>query len=139
MYKEFKKFILRGNVVDLAVGIVIGAAFTSVVNSIVKDLITPLVASIYHQQQFSNAFFSFRGSKFLYGDFVNALISFLIVAAVVFFLVVQPINKLNELAMRGKGTDEPSTKKCGYCFSVIPREATRCPSCTSQLTNKKAA
>lgn len=139
MYKEFKKFILRGNVVDLAVGIVIGAAFTSVVNSVVKDLITPLVASIYHQQQFSNAFFSFRGSKFLYGDFVNAFISFLIVAAVVFFLVVQPINKLNELAMRGKETDEPSTKKCDFCLSTIPAKATRCPDCTSKLSIKKTA
>lgn len=138
MLNEFKKFILRGNVVDLAVGIVIGAAFTSVVNSLVKDLITPLVASIYHQQQFSDAYFTVAGSKFLYGDFINAAISFLIVAAVVFFLVVQPINKLNEIAMRSKGTEEPTTKKCPECLSVIPKDAARCKFCTSKLAKKSS-
>src|SRR5665213_3164120 len=99
MFKEFRKFILRGNVVDLAVGIVIGAAFTSVVNSLVANVITPLISTIYGGHEFSKAVFHLRGNVFGYGAVINAIISFLIVAAVVFFFVVQPINKLNELAI----------------------------------------
>jgi large conductance mechanosensitive channel len=138
MFKEFRKFILRGNVVDLAVGIVIGAAFTSVVNAVVSNIITPLIAVIYGGHEFSKAVFHFRGNLFGYGAVINAVISFVIVAAVVFFFVVQPINKLNELAIRRKDTEEPETKKCPHCLSVIPKEATRCKFCTSKLEAEEA-
>ncbi|HET6864222.1 MAG TPA: large conductance mechanosensitive channel protein MscL [Candidatus Saccharimonadales bacterium] len=139
MFKEFRKFILRGNVVDLAVGVVLGAAFNGVVQAFVKDMITPLVSAISGgHTQFKDYSFPFRGQLFTYGDFINTLISFLIVAAVVFFFVVQPINKLTELAARRKDTEEPTTKKCEFCLSEIPREATRCKFCTSKLSVKKA-
>lgn len=138
MFKEFRKFILRGNVVDLAVGIVIGAAFTSVVNSLVVNVITPLIATIYGGHEFSKAALHFRGNIFGYGAVINAMISFIIVAAVVFFFVVQPINKLNELAIRRKDTEEPETKKCEYCLSVVPKDATRCKFCTSKLLEGKS-
>lgn len=133
MFKEFKKFILRGNVVDLAVGVAIGAAFTSVVNALVKDIVTPLVTAIYGGQELTNAKFTLRGSSFLYGDLINAAVSFIIVAAVIFFLVVQPINKLSELAFGGKSTGEEGTKKCPHCLGKIPKEATKCMFCTSKL------
>ncbi|HVC36290.1 MAG TPA: large conductance mechanosensitive channel protein MscL [Candidatus Dormibacteraeota bacterium] len=133
MFKDFKKFILRGNVVDLAVAVVIGAAFNGIINSMVKDLITPLVGAVYKQKQLADAHFSFRGSQFLYGDLINAIISFLIIALVVFFLVVQPINKLIALSNRDKGTDEPTTKKCAECLSVVPKAASRCAFCTIRL------
>jgi large conductance mechanosensitive channel len=138
MFKEFRKFILRGNVVDLAVGIVIGAAFTSVVNSIVSNLITPLISVIYGGHQLAKASFHFKGNEFVYGAVINSLISFLLVAVVVFFFVVQPINKLTELTTSKKETEEESTKKCEYCLSVIPADATRCKFCTSKLEAKKA-
>ncbi len=133
MFKEFKKFILRGNVVDLAVAVVIGAAFNAVVQSFVKDMITPLVSAFYKQQKFSEAYFIFRGSRFMYGDFVNNFISFFIIAAVVFFFVVQPINKVVTIANRRATTPEPSTKKCPECLSAIPKDAKRCAFCTSVL------
>src|SRR6185437_15499177 len=97
MLKNFREFIMRGNVVDLAVAVVIGAAFNAVVQSLVKDLITPLIAAVGGQPNFSGLTFTLHNSKFLYGDFINAVISFLILATVVFFLVVQPLNKLNNL------------------------------------------
>ena len=134
MFKEFKKFILRGNVVDLAVAVVVGAAFNAVVQSFVKDMITPLVSAFYQQQKFSEAYFTFRGSHFLYGDFVNNFISFFIIAAVVFFFVVQPINKVVTISNRKNTTPEPSTKKCPECFSIIAKEASRCAFCTAKLT-----
>jgi len=133
MLKEFRKFILRGNVVDLAVGIVIGAAFTSVVNAVVKDVITPLIALIYNDSQFSDNYLTIHNTRFLYGDLINSIISFLIVAAVVFFFVVEPINKLTDLASRGKGEKEPDEKTCPYCLSTVPIESTRCRFCTSTL------
>lgn len=138
MLNEFKKFILRGNVVDLAVGVVIGAAFNSVIQALVKDLITPVIAAIGGTKHFADASFTIHNSVFLYGDFINTLISFLIVAVAVFFAVVQPINKLSELANRAKGTVEPTTKKCPFCLSVIPKQATRCPDCTSRLEDQKS-
>jgi large conductance mechanosensitive channel len=109
MLNDFKKFLLRGNVVDLAVAVVIGAAFTAVVTALVKDIITPLIAAIGGKPDFSNLFFTLHGSKFMYGDFINAFISFLIMAAVVFFFVVQPINQLVKLATRNqkKAADAP--------------------------------
>jgi large conductance mechanosensitive channel len=136
MLKEFKQFVLRGNVIDLAVAVVIGAAFNSVVQGLVKDFITPLVGAIYQQKQFANAAFHFRGSTFLYGDFINVLISFLIIAFVVFFLVVQPINKLIALSKRNETPPAPNTKKCPECYSEIPIKATRCAFCTTKLPAK---
>ena len=138
MLKEFRKFILRGNVVDLAVGVVIGAAFNGVVQALVKDMITPILSAFGGTSHFENSSFTIHHSQFLYGDFLNTLISFLIVAAAVFFLVVQPINKLTDMTMRRKTTDEPTTKKCGFCLSEVPKEATRCKFCTSKLEAEKA-
>lgn len=134
MLSEFKKFILRGNVVDLAVAVVVGAAFNSVVQGIVKDLITPLIAAIGGKQNFSSLSFKLHGSVFMYGDVVNLIISFIIIAAVVFFLVVQPINKLQALANRGKAPEESTERKCPECLSSIPKAAKRCAFCTSRVT-----
>src|SRR6266576_5265580 len=103
---EFKKFLIRGNVVDLAVAVVIGAAFTAVVTALVKDLITPLIAAVGGQPNFSNLVFTIHGSRFMYGDFINALISFAIMPAVVFFFVVQPVNHLIKLATRNQKKEE---------------------------------
>lgn len=139
MFNEFKKFILRGNVVDLAVGIVVGSAFTSVVNAFVRDVINPLVPTTTGQSEFAKRTFIVHGVKFPYGDLVTNIITFILVAAVVFFLVVQPINKLSELSNRSKDTPEESTRKCPHCYSVIPKEASRCKFCTSKLEPIKAA
>ncbi|HVA96319.1 MAG TPA: large conductance mechanosensitive channel protein MscL [Candidatus Acidoferrales bacterium] len=128
----FKKFILRGNVVDLAVGVVIGAAFNSVVASLVKGFFTPIIAIVTGNHNFSALYFSVNGVQVHYGDFINALISFLIIAAVVYFFVVLPMNKLQQLSRSGK-TIDPTTKKCPYCFSEINIKATRCPFCTAVL------
>lgn len=137
MLNEFKKFILRGNVVDLAVGIVVGSAFTSVVNAFVKDVINPLVPTTSGQSEFAKRYFTIHHSKFLYGDLLINLLTFILIAAVVFFLVVQPINKLAEFAIRSKDTPEETTRKCPHCLSVVPKEATRCKFCTSKLNAKK--
>jgi large conductance mechanosensitive channel len=133
MFNEFKKFILRGNVVDLAVGIVVGSAFTGVVNAFVRDVINPLVPTTAGQSEFAKRYFMIHHSKFLYGDLVINILSFLIVAAVVFFLVVQPINKLSEISIRSKDTPEDSTRKCPHCLSVIPAQASRCKFCTAKV------
>jgi len=138
MLNEFKKFILRGNVVDLAVGIVVGSAFTSVVNSFVRDIVNPLVPTNTGQSEFAKRYFEIHHSKFLYGDLLINILSFMIVAAVVFFLVVQPINKLTAMAIRSRDTDEPSTKKCPECLSVIPIDARRCSFCTTRFETKKS-
>jgi large conductance mechanosensitive channel len=132
MLKGFKQFILRGNVVDLAVGVVVGAAFGGVVNALVKDLITPLIAALVRAPDFSSLMFTINGSRFMYGDFFNALISFVIVAAGVYFLVVAP---LNALFARNKKEEiiQPTTKKCPECLSEIPLQATRCAHCTTKL------
>jgi large conductance mechanosensitive channel len=134
MFKEFRKFILRGNVVDLAVGVIIGAAFNNVVQSLVS-MITQLLPS--QGGKFASSHFHLFGQDIVYGTFVNALISFVLIAAVVFFLVVQPVNKLTEITMKNKDTEEPTTKKCEYCLSVIPKDATRCKYCTSKLDTGK--
>ena len=132
MFKEFKQFLLRGNVVDLAVGVVIGASFGTVVTALVKDFLTPLIAAIAKVPDFSGLFFTINGSKFAYGDFINALISFVLVATAVYFFVVVPMNAL--LARVKKG-DEPTitTKPCPFCKTDIAKDATRCSACTSQL------
>jgi|SRR4051812_6411651 large conductance mechanosensitive channel len=131
--KGFKQFLLRGNVVDLAVAVVIGAAFGAVVTSFVKDLFTPLIAAIVGKQDFSALTFEVNGSKFLYGEFLNALISFLLVAAAVYFFVVLPINTLVQRFRKAPATPDPTTKKCPECLSEIPIDARRCAHCTSQL------
>ncbi len=124
----FKKFILRGNVVDLAVGVVIGAAFNGVVQALVKDLLTPLISAAGKLPDFSGLTFDVNGTAFAYGDFLNQLISFLIVALAVYFFVVMPINKLFEAARREPPAD-PTTKKCSECESEISLMAKRCKFC----------
>jgi len=129
--KDFKAFLLRGNVVDLAVAVVVGTAFTAVVTALVKDILTPIVAVIFGQPNFSNLKFTLNHSHFLYGDFINALIAFLMVATAVFFFVVQPVNAL----MRRRRTEpdvESETRPCTECLSQIPRQARRCAFCTSE-------
>lgn len=132
MLKGFKQFILRGNVVDLAVGVVIGAAFTSLVNSLVKDVLTPIIAAIAKQPDFSNIVFAVNGSKFMLGSFLNAIISFIIVAAAVYFFVVTPINALSA-KMRKEPPADPTHKKCPKCISEIPIDAKKCAFCTTDL------
>ena len=132
MIKGFKQFILRGNVVDLAVGVVIGAAFTGVVSSLVTNIVTPLISAIFKSPDFSNLYFAINGSKFMYGNFFNALISFIIVAAVVYFFVVVPLNALIARTHREPPMD-PTTKKCPECLSEIPIDAHKCAFCTSVL------
>ena len=127
--KEFKQFLLRGNVVDLAVGVVIGAAFGAVVTALVKDFLTPFIAAIAKVPDFSGLFFTINGSKFLYGEFINALISFLLVAATIFFFVIKPINLLISRVRKEPPADS-TTKKCPECLSEIPIQAKRCSHCT---------
>jgi large conductance mechanosensitive channel len=129
--KGFKQFLLRGNVVDLAVGVVIGAAFGTVVNALVKGLLTPLIAAVIKQPDFSAISFTVNGSKFLVGDFINAIVSFVIIAAAVYFAVVLPMNAL--IARQDRPT-QPSTKKCSECLSEIPIEARRCAHCTQPVS-----
>ena len=131
MIQDFKKFILRGNVVDLAVAVVIGAAFGAIVTSLVKDLITPLIAAIGGKPDFSNLYFTLNGSKFMYGDFLNAVISFLILAAVIFFLIVQPLNKLIGHLSPADEVEKPAERECPECLSAIPAAAKRCKFCTA--------
>ena len=130
----FKQFLLRGNVVDLAVGVVMGVAFGSVVAAIVKDLLTPLIAAVVKAPDFSGLYFTLNGSKFLYGEFVNAAIAFVIVATAVYFFVVLPINALIARAKREPPAD-PTTKKCPECLSEIPIGARRCAFCTSLISS----
>jgi large conductance mechanosensitive channel len=132
MLKGFKEFILRGSVVDLAVGVVVGAAFNGIISSMVKDLITPFIAAIIKAPDFSGLYFTINGSKFLYGDFLNSLVSFLIIATVVYFFVVVPINKLSAKLHKGPPQDAV-TKKCPECMSEIPIGAKRCAYCTCKV------
>ena len=132
MLKEFRDFILRGNVVDLAIAVVIGAAFGAVVTALVSSFITPLVAAIGGKPDFSALAFTINGSRFTYGVFLNALISFLIIAAVVFFLVVRPLNALMD-HMRTEAPVAEVTRACPECLSQIPSEARRCAFCTAEV------
>ena len=127
--KEFKDFIVRGNVIDLAVAFVLGVAFSAVVSALVKDLLTPIIAAIVGKPDFSALFFTINGSQFLYGDFIDALITFVTVATAVFFFVVKPINALAAARARGKPPEDPTTKLCTECLSEIPVAATRCAHC----------
>jgi large conductance mechanosensitive channel len=129
---EFKQFLLRGNVVDLAVGIVVGVAFGAVVTALVSDLLTPLIAAIFGSHDFSALTFTIHHSRFLYGAFINAVISFVTIAAVVFFFVVRPVNALMARHRTEPPVDE-TTRKCPECLSEIPREARRCAFCTAEV------
>ena len=133
MLQDFKKFILRGNVVDLAVAVVIGSAFGAIVTALVKDLVTPLIAAIGGQPDFSNLTFTINSSRFLYGDFINSVVSFVMIAAVVFFFIVKPLNHMQEISNKKKTAEDPTEKKCQFCLSEIPKAATRCAFCTSKL------
>jgi large conductance mechanosensitive channel len=132
MLKEFREFILRGNLVDLAVAVVIGTAFGALVTAFVADFITPLLAAIGGKPDFSDLAFTINSSRFTYGHFINALLSFLIIAAVVFFFVVKPVNALMK---RFKAETDVETEKrdCPECLSEVPVAATRCAFCTSQI------
>ena len=132
MLKEFRDFVLRGNVVDLAVAVVVGAAFGAVVNSAVSDLITPLIAAIGGEADFAALTFTINGSEFRYGNFINQLLTFLIVAAVVFFAVVKPVNALMARFRPEPPVDAP-TRACPECLSDIPGGARRCAFCTAQV------
>ncbi len=137
--KGFKQFLLRGNVVDLAVAVVVGAAFGTVVSAFVKDLLTPLIAAIVGKPDFSALIFELNGSKFLYGDFINAAVSFFLISAAVYFFVVLPINTLIQRYRKAPAPADPSTKKCPECLSEIPIAARRCAFCASALPADAAA
>lgn len=134
MLSEFKKFVLRGNVVDLAVAVVVGVAFTAMITAFVADLITPLIAAILGKPSFSNLSFELHGSTFKYGSFLNALLSFLIIATIVFFAVVVPLGALmKRLNLVPKDEPKPETRPCPECLSDIPVEARRCAFCTTKV------
>lgn len=128
----FKQFLLRGNVVDLAVGVVVGAAFGGVVTALTKDLLTPLIAAFVGKPDFSAIKFEVNGSKFLLGDFLNAVIAFVIVSAAVYYMVVLPVNAMIARSRKEPPAD-PTTKKCPECLSEIPIEARRCAHCAIQI------
>ena len=138
MLKGLKQFLLRGNVLDLAVAVVIGAAFGAVVTALVKDLLTPLIAAIVGQPDFSAIQFTVNGSKFLIGDFINALVSFVLVAAAIYFFVVMPMNVITERRRRGEAPPDPTTKKCPECLSEVPIAARRCAFCAQPLEGSRA-
>jgi large conductance mechanosensitive channel len=132
MLKEFKAFILRGNVVELAIGVVMGVAFNAVITAIVENIITPLIAAIAGEPDFSDLKFTVNGSKFTYGIVLNKLFTFLATAAAIFFFVVKPLNHLMQ-RMRSEESPDPTTKKCPECLSEIPIDARRCAFCTTEL------
>ncbi|HYA16255.1 MAG TPA: large conductance mechanosensitive channel protein MscL [Bryobacteraceae bacterium] len=129
-----KEFLLRGNVVDLAVGVVVGAAFGSVVTALTKDLITPLIAAVAGKPDFSAIQFTVNGSRFMLGDFINAMISFLLIGTTVYYFVVVPVNALVARTKKEPPPPDPTTKKCPECMSEIAIGAKRCAFCTSQLS-----
>lgn len=139
MLKGFRQFVLRGNVIDLAVAVVMGAAFGAVVTALVKDLLTPLIAALFGKPDFSGLTFTVNNSQFLYGDFLNAVIAFVLLAAAVYFFVVAPMNAIVARMHRGEAPADPSTKKCPECLSEIPIAARRCAHCTSLQHNVTAA
>lgn len=129
VFEGFRKFIMRGNVIDLAVAVVIGAAFTLVVNSLVEDIINPLLAAIVGKPDFSDLTITIRDATIMYGSFITALINFVLVAAAIYFVIIKPMSIMMARLEAGKGTPEPDTKQCPECLSVIPIAATRCASC----------
>jgi len=135
--KEFRAFLLRGNLLDLAVAVVVGAAFTGVVNAFVKDIITPLIAAIFGKPNFNNLTFTVNHSQFNYGSFLNAVLSFVLVATVLFFLVIKPVNHL--MSKLGRVPDEDPVRECPECLSKVPVAATRCSQCTTVLVPTTSA
>jgi large conductance mechanosensitive channel len=133
MFQGFKQFMLRGNVLDLAVAVVMGVAFGAVITALVKDLITPLIAALVGKPDFSAIVFTVNDSKFLIGDFLNALVSFILIGAAIYFFVVMPVNKLLARVRRGEAAPDPTTKKCPECLSDVPIAARRCAFCTVEL------
>ena len=138
MLSGFKQFILRGNVVDLAVGVVIGAAFGSVVTAFTKDLLTPLIAAVVGKPDFSAINFTINGTPFPVGDFINAVVSFVLIATAVYFFVVTPVNALVARMRKAPAPADPTTKKCPECLSEIPIDARRCGFCTQPVLGKAA-
>jgi large conductance mechanosensitive channel len=132
---DFKKFLLRGNVVDLAVAVVVGTAFAALVKALVTDLLTPIIALIFGKPDFSRLSFTINSSTFFYGDFINYLITFVSVSAAVFFFVVVPVNAV----MKRRAYEDPATKACPECTSAIPVGARRCPECTAQIMPARPA
>jgi large conductance mechanosensitive channel len=133
MLSGFRQFILRGNVIDLAVAVVLGAAFGAVVAALVKDLLTPLIGALVGKPDFSALVLTVNGTPFLIGDFLNAVISFVLIAAAVYYAIVVPVNAINARRNRGQAPADPTTKKCPECLSEIPVAARRCAFCTSAL------
>jgi large conductance mechanosensitive channel len=131
--KGFRQFIFRGNVLDLAVAVVMGAAFAAVVTALVKDLITPLIAAIAGSPDFSSIAVTINGSKLLIGDFLNAVIAFVLMAMAVYFFIVLPVNSLTARLNRGEAPPDPTTKKCPECLSDVPIGARRCAFCTTPI------
>ncbi len=131
MVKEFRDFLFRGNLIELAVAFVVGAAFTAVVNAFVRDIITPFIAAIFGKPNFNGLTFTVNGSQFNYGSFFNAVLSFVLVAAVLFFLVIKPVNHL--MARLGRVPEEEPVRDCPECLSKVPVAATRCSQCTSSI------
>ena len=138
MLDGFKKFILRGNVVDMAVGVVVGAAFGAVVTELTKAFLTPLIALIVGKPDYSNLKFTIRGTSFLFGEFINSIISFVLIAAAVYFFVVVPVNWLIARMRKEPPPVAPTTKKCPECLSEIPIEAKRCAHCTQVVMGRAA-
>ena len=133
MLSGFRQFLLRGNVIDLAVAVVIGGAFGAVIAALVKDLLTPLIGAAVGTPDFSALSFSVNGSQFLIGDFINAVVSFVLISAAIYFVVVVPMNALAARRNRGLAPPDPTTKKCQECLSEIPIAARRCAFCTSLM------
>jgi large conductance mechanosensitive channel len=131
--KDFRAFLVRGNLVDMAVGIVIGIAFAALVSALVKDLITPIIAALAGKHDFSALSFAIHGSRFLYGDFINAVVAFVSIAAAVFFFVVKPVTVLTERLQKEEPAADETVRACPECLSQIPREASRCAFCTTQV------
>ena len=129
---EFKTFVLRGNVIDLGVAVVMGVAFKSVIDSLVANMMTPMIAAIGGSSDFSALTFTVNGSQLGYGNFINVMISFVITAALVFYVIVTPTNHLVS-RFAEEETPEPTTRKCPFCVSEISRRASRCPHCTAEL------
>ena len=133
MFRGFRDFILRGNVVDLAVAVIIGAAFTGIVNSLVSDIINPLISAIGHKPNFSYLVLDINGGKIAYGNFLNAVMNFLIVAFIIYFFIVLPVHKLLARVQSREAAAAPTTKPCPQCLSEIPLAATRCAHCTQPV------
>jgi large conductance mechanosensitive channel len=135
MLSGFKQFVLRGNVVDMAVGVVIGAAFAAVVTALTKDLLTPLIGAVVGKPDFSSVAFTLNGSVFAIGDFINSAVAFVLAASAVYFFVVVPVNALLARLRKAPAPADPTTKQCPECFSMIPIKARRCAHCAQPVAS----